>query len=271
MHDLMAEITAYQVPETGIALWFLGQSGFLVKSPGGTVIAIDPYLSDRINGMRPGLDTARQVPLPVRPDALAVDLFLCTHSHADHACPETIAGARRAGTRRFAGPFQALEVFAEAGVPEDERLPTHPKQSFAVGDLTITGTFAVPTDATDLNHMGFVLEAAGGPRVYITGDTAPSPLLRAAKAHAPHVMAVCINGGYGNLSHFEAAELVRDIDPEVALPCHHDMFADNCCPPHLFRASLAILGIADKYRLPRVGEPFLHTLSPSSAEPEIRP
>lgn len=267
----MQEVAGFAVPEDGIALWFLGQSGFLVKSPGGTVIAVDPYLSDRINGMRPGLDTARQVPLPLRPDELAVDLYLCTHSHADHACPETIAGSRRAGTRRFAGPAQALEVFAAAGVPESQRMPTHPKQAFAVGDVTITGTFALPTDATDLNHMGFVLEPAGGPRVYITGDTSPSPLLRAAKIHAPHVMVVCINGGYGNLSHFQAAELVRDIDPEVALPCHFDMFADNSCPPHLFRASLAILDIAGKYRLPQVGRPFVHTLSLSAAEPEHRP
>lgn len=271
MGSLMRDVAALPVPEDGVALWFLGQSGYLVKSPGGTVIAIDPYLSDRINGMRPGLDTARQVPLPLPPDDLGVDLFLCTHSHADHACPETIAGSRRAGTRRFAGPAQALEVFAEAGIPAGERMLTHPKQSFVLGDVTITGTFALPTDTTDLNHMGFVLEVAGGPRVYVTGDTAPSPLLRAAKAHAPHVMAVCINGGYGNLSHFQAAELVRDIDPEVALPCHHDMFADNSCPPHLFRASLAILEIAHKYRLPRVGEPFVHTLSKTSAQPERRP
>jgi len=271
MGSLMKDVAALPVPGDGIALWFLGQSGFLVKSPGGTVVAIDPYLSDRINGRRPGLDTARQVPLPLAPDDLAVDLYLCTHSHADHACPETIAGARRAGTRRFAGPAQALEVFADAGVPDSERTLTYPKQSFVVGDLTITGTFALPTDATDLNHMGFVLEVAGGPRFHHTGDTAPSPLLRAAKTHAPHVMAVCINGGYGNLSHYEAAELVRDIDPEVALPCHFDMFADNSCPPHLFRASLAVLGIAAKYRLPRVGEAYVHTLSGPSAEPENRP
>ncbi|MGX1307564.1 L-ascorbate 6-phosphate lactonase [Amorphus suaedae] len=264
----MKELAALSVPADGVALWPLGQSGYLVKSPGGTVIAIDPYLSDRINGMRPGLDTSRQVPLPMPPDELLVDLYLCTHSHADHACPETIAGSRRAGTRRFAGPAQALEVFAESGVPADERMLTYPKQAFTVGDVTITGTFALPTDATDLNHMGFVLDVAGGPRVYITGDTAPSPLLRAAKVHAPDVMIVCINGGYGNLSHFEAAELVRDIDPQVALPCHHDMFIDNSCPPHLFRASLAILDIADKYRLPRVGEAYVHTLSGPSPEPE---
>jgi len=266
----MKSVRAFPVPPGAIALWFLGQSGFLVKSPGGTLLAIDPYLSDRINGMRDDLDTARQVPVPIDPETLAVDLYLCTHSHADHACPETIAAAWRAGTPRFAGPPQALQVMEAAGVPREARTLAFPKGTIALGDLTVTGTFAMPTDATDLNHMGFVVAVENGPRFYHTGDTAPSPLLRAASEHAPHVMAVCINGGYGNLSHFEAAELVRDIAPDVALPCHFDMFADNACPPHLFRASLTILGAPETYRLPAVGEPFVHSLSDRPAE-DTRP
>jgi L-ascorbate 6-phosphate lactonase len=74
-------------------------------------------------------------------------------------------------------------------------------------------------------------------------------------------MAVCINGGYGNLSHWEAAQLVRDIDPEIAFPCHFDMFPDNGCPPHLFKASLVILGIGEKFRLLDYATPFIYTLT----------
>lgn len=268
---LMDAVAGFDVPARSIAIWFLGQNGWIVKSPGGTVLVIDPYLSDRNNGRRPDLDTARRVPLPLSPDTLRVDLFLCTHSHADHACPETIAASRSAGTCRFAGPPQALEVFTEAGVPESEQELTYPKQVMSIGDLTISGTFALPTDATDLNHMGFVIAVEGGPRFYVTGDTAPSALLRSAKAHRPHLMAVCINGGYGNLSHFEAAELARDIDPEVAFPCHFDMFADNSCPPHLFKASLTVLGVGEKYRLPVVGEAFVYTRTEGPADEDLTP
>lgn len=269
--SLMDAVNGFAVPKGGVTLWFLGQNGWIVKSPGGTTIVVDPYLSDRNNGRRPGLDTARQVPLPLSPETLRVDLYLCTHSHADHACPETIAASRRAGTTLFAGPPQALEVFAEAGIPADARALTYPKQTMSLGDLTIIGTFALPTDATDLNHMGFVIAVDGGPRFWITGDSATSPLLRAAREHAPHLMAVCINGGYGNLSHYEAAELVRDVDPQIALPCHFDMFADNSCPPHLFRASLTVLGIGEKYRLPVVGEPFVYTVSNGAAHKDVAP
>ncbi len=261
MPGLMEEIAKFDVPERGMAIWFLGQNGWIVKSPGGTVIAVDPYLSDAIKGRRPDLDTARQVPVPIPPHRLKVDLYLCTHSHADHACAETIAGSRKAGTRHFAGPVETHPLFARAGVAAEDRHVTYPKQVYVIGDVRITGTFALPTDATDLNHMGFVIAVRGGPRFYITGDSAPSALLRSAKEHAPQIMAVCINGGYGNLSHWEAAELVRDIDPELALPCHFDMFADNSCPPHLFGASLTILGIGEKYRLPGYSEPVVYVLA----------
>lgn len=260
MTDIAEQIQTLDVPPRSIAIWFLGQNGWIVKSPGGVLIAIDPYLSDAISGRRPELDTARKVPLPLPPDRLKVDLFLCTHSHADHADPETIAGAHRAGTRRFAGAAEAVGVFERAGIGEDQRQVIWPNGVLNAGDITITGTFALPTDPTDLNHMGFVISVENGPRFYVTGDSAPSPLLRAAKAHEPHIMAVCINGGYGNLSHWHAAEFVRDINPDIAFPCHFDMFADNSCPPHLFRASLAILGIVEKYRLPGYGAPFIHTL-----------
>jgi L-ascorbate 6-phosphate lactonase len=261
MSQLAEQIAGFKVPGRGIAIWFLGQNGWIVKSPGKTVIAVDPYLSDARKGRRPELDTARRVPIAVPPNELKADLYLCTHSHADHACPETIAGAWDAGTRQFAGPAETQPIFARAGVPERQRLLTFPKQVFSAGDFTITGTFALPTDATDLNHMGFVISVADGPRFYITGDTAPAALLRSAKTHAPHLMAVCINGGYGNLSHWQAAELVRDIDPEIAFPWHFDMFLDNSCPPHLFRASLVILGIGEKYRLLDYSTPFLYTLT----------
>lgn len=260
----MEEVAAFSVPERTMALWFLGQNGWIVKSPGGTVIAIDPYLSDANKGRRPGIDSARQVPIFIAPDELDVDLFLCTHSHIDHACPTTIEGSYKAGTSRFAGPAETQAVFARSGLPESACETTWPAQVFKAGDVTITGTFALATDDTDLNHMGYVIAVDDGPRFYNTGDTAPAALLRSAKKHAPHLMSVCINGGYGNLSHWEAAELVRDIDPEIAFPCHFDMFPDNTCPPHMLRASLTILGIGEKYRLPEYAKPFVYTLADRS-------
>jgi L-ascorbate 6-phosphate lactonase len=253
---LMEEIRLTTVDTGTLALWFLGQNGWMVKSPGGSVVAIDPYLSDSCNPSRRGLDLARQVPLLIAPEDLEADLLVCTHSHRDHADPITLracAGSGRIGG--FVGPGDTHKVFAEAGIAEADRRLSWPNQEIAVGDLRLVGTFALPTDDGDLTHMGFVLTVESGPRLWITGDTAWCDLLAQAGAkHKPDAICLPINGGYANLSHWEAAELVRRVGPRRAIPCHWDMFADNSCDPRMFKASLTVKGVGDAYCPVRHGE-----------------
>jgi len=252
MTGLMAEIQNTRVAKDSLALWFLGQNGWMVKSPGGAVLAIDPYLSDSCNPSRRGLNLARQVPLPLDALALEADLLVCTHSHKDHADPETLECCARSGrVKGFLGPGDTQAVFAAAGIAESDRWLSWPNRETGVGDLTLTGTFALPTDAGDLTHMGFLLQAGNGPRLWITGDTAWCDLLaEAGLKHRPDAICLPINGGYANLSHWEAAELVRRVGPAQAIPCHWDMFADNSCSPHMFEASLTVKGRRDAYRPP---------------------
>lgn len=245
---LMEAVRATTVPRKAFALWFLGQNGWILKAPSGFTMAIDPYCTDSLKGKRSWLDSSRQVPVFVPPEELRVDLVACTHSHTDHADPATLAGCRAAGVTRFLGPAETQAVFARVAIPESDRRLTWPNDVVEYGDLRLTGTFALPTDETDLTHMGFVIEVDEGPRLYVTGDTADTEILHTVRRHAPDVMCACINGGFRNLSHWEAAALVKAVDPKIAIPCHYDMFPDNCCPPHMFRASLAVQGVGDKYR-----------------------
>lgn len=258
MASLMEAIRATKLARRSFALWFLGQNGWVLKSPSGFVMAVDPYLTDACKGRRPYLDQARQVPVLIPPEELRVDLFACTHSHLDHAEPATIKGALAAGTERFLGPGEAVGVFVEAGVPEEACVLTWPNDVKEFADIRLTGTFALPTDHTDLTHMGFVIEVDEGPKLYITGDTAATDLLWTAARHQPDAMAVCINAGFNNLSHWQAAQFVKVVDPELAIPCHYDMFKDNSCSPHMFRASLAIQGIGEKYHEMTYGEPLIY-------------
>ena len=86
--------------------------------------------------------------------------------------------------------------------------------------------------------MGYVFEFGSGPKVYMTGDTDYSELLASAARHSPNLVITCINGGFNNMSHWEAAKLVGQIGPKAAIPCHYDMFPDNAEDPKQFRASL---------------------------------
>jgi L-ascorbate 6-phosphate lactonase len=274
---LMATIQAARVAPATLALWFLGQNGWVVKSPQGFVLAVDPYLSDACHPSRRGLDLRRQVPLPLAPEELEADLVACTHSHRDHADPVTLAalaasgaasGAGSGRARRFLGPAETLAVFAAAGIAAADRTLFWPNAVTAAGDLTLTGTFALPTDTGDLTPLGLAVKAAGGPTVWITGDTAWCDLLAEDGArHRPDVVCVPINGGYANLSHWQAADLVHRVAARTAIPCHWDMFADNSCDPRMFHASLVVKGIGDAYHPLRAGEMLVVECATSRTAP----
>ena len=58
------ELERFCVPPGRITLWWLGQAGFLVKTPAGKLVAIDPYLSNSCQaiGEQLGFDMDRLVP-----------------------------------------------------------------------------------------------------------------------------------------------------------------------------------------------------------------
>ncbi len=238
----MAAIQAYHPGPGKTAIWHLGQNSWILKGENGKTVAVDPYLTDfcasgRTRERKP---KSRILPIFIEPEDLKVDVVLITHSHADHADPFTLERLSIKNSALFLAPWQAIKVLTEAGIPTDRQTLMHPLQTVVVGDtgIEVTGTFAEPTDFTDLNHMGFVVRFPGGRVWYNSGDTAKTELLEHAKAFKPAMMVVCINGGYHNLSHWEAAEICALVQPEVAVPAHYDMMPHNLQSPHMFRKSL---------------------------------
>lgn len=277
--DLVHAFSSAQAPADGFSVWFLGQNSFVLKGSDGFTVAVDPYLSDwcacRGKSVAP-TPKSRRFPPPLRPEELSVDLVLLTHSHCDHADPETLAALAADPRVRVAGPRDAVRVAAEAGFPAERLRTVHAgeelvfvkkKGVLAAAErlrsggtsegLTVLGTFALPTDGTDLNHLGFLLRFASGATFWNTGDSAWCDLLpvlageRVLSAASewrhspvegpagPDVMAVCINAGYGNLSHWDAARLAAAADPRIVVPTHWDLFPHNSLDPEPFRTSLA--------------------------------
>lgn len=253
----MREIREYRVPRGAVGVWWLGQNGFLFKSPEGTIAGVDLYLTNSCDGLVPGMDLSRQVPVLIPPEEIDVDIFTCTHNHQDHTDPETIRGLRNKDAIRFAGPPPSCAVFQAGGVESGRITVSWPLCDLEFKDLRLRGTFALPTDDSDLNHMGFVFRFGGGPRIYVTGDTADHELLASAARFEPDLMITVINGGFNNLSHWEAAGLAAKIKPRAAVPCHYDMFPDNSVSPGQFRAALGLRAPDVRYQELKHGEPFL--------------
>jgi L-ascorbate 6-phosphate lactonase len=241
-------------------MWWLGQSGYIFKSPEGTLASTDLYLTDSCRSLIPDLDLSRRVPVMIEPEDLDVHVFCCTHNHQDHTDPETIRRLRNKDTAAFVGPHPSCRVFRDEGVESGRIVASWPDCELEFGDLKIHGTFALPTDATDLNHMGFVFQFGGGPAIYVTGDTDYSELLFSAGKHQPDLVITVINGGFNNLSHFEAAELCGRLKPKAAIPSHYDMFADNAVDPRQFRASLKLKASGVAYQELAHGQPFVFSI-----------
>ena len=257
---LMQEIRAFPVPKKSVAVWWLGQNGFLFKSPEGTLVSTDMYLTNSCGDFykEAGINLERAVPVLIQPEDLDVDVYTCTHNHMDHTDPETIARLRHKDTGHFVGPHPTCAVYREHKVETGRIVPAWPSCELEFGDVAIHGTFALPTDDTDLNHMGFVFRiGSDGPRIYVTGDTDYSDLLASAARHSPDIMITCINGGFNNLSHFEAAQLASQVKPKVAVPCHYDMFPDNGVDPRQFRASLKMRAPDVAYQQLEHGKPWV--------------
>lgn len=256
---LMHDIRAFPVPNGALGIWWLGQNGFIFKSPEGTLVSTDLYLTDSCAALGAGIgvDLGRAVPVLMPPGEVDVDVFTCTHSHQDHTDPETIRGLRNRDTTMFVGPHPSCAVFRAEGIEEGRIQPAWPQGEIEHRDLRLRGTFALPTDTSDLNHMGFLLQFGDGPKVYITGDTDYTELLEEAAVHKPDLVITVINGGFNNLSHWEAARLVKMIQPRAAIPCHYDMFRTNSVDPRMFEASLKIHGAGASYWELRHGEPNL--------------
>ena len=197
----MRELRSFAVPAGSVALWWLGQGGFVVKSPGGKIVVLDPYLSDSCKavGDHYGYDLDRLVPPPMpAADLVGVDLYAVTHTHQDHLDPETVAAYRSAGGKGpWLAPAETADKMVEWGIPRDEIWMTWPNKSVTLGDLTIRATFAIPNGGDDLTHVGYIFRVQDGPTVYFTGDTSYHEILGIAAAeHKPDILVAVINGGF---------------------------------------------------------------------------
>src|SRR5215210_9585225 len=79
---LIAQIDSLTVPHGQLALWSLGQAGFVIKG-GATIAYIDPYLSDPPTASG---ESRRRFPVPLDPHAAGhAQIVFATHEHGDHA------------------------------------------------------------------------------------------------------------------------------------------------------------------------------------------
>jgi len=254
----LADVSAHR---DGPALWWLGQSGFLVMFRGAGLV-IDPYLSDSLtrkyaNTGKPHVRMSERVVDPARITGIVA--ASSSHNHTDHLDAETLNPLRAANPQMHLVIPEANRVFVAERLGCD---PAWPKgladgQTAKVGPFLFRGV-ASAHEHLDPSFLGYIIEF-GGYRIYHPGDSVVyDGLVEKLRPYPADVALLPINGSAparrvpGNMWGREAAQLARDAGAWMAVPMHYLLFEFNSVEPDEFVTECERLG--QTYRVLRLGE-----------------
>ena len=245
---LLADVAAASDPDR-ICVWWLGQSGFLIKCAGRHLL-IDPYLSDSLTRKYAGTDRphVRMSRRVVDPAALDfVDVAASTHGHTDHLDAETLAPVLAAGAALVCPAAGRALARSRTGREPDVALDWGERATIAGFELE-----AVPAAHPRMvpEYTGYVVRCAGR-RVYHSGDSEVYPGM-AGRVGPVDLALLPINGALANMGGVDAARLARALPAGLAVPCHYDMFEFNTASPDPFAAECERLG--QPFQVLRLGE-----------------
>ncbi len=263
MHDVAREISETIVKPGSVMAWWLSGTGFVLKTPAGTQIYIDPYFSNCVSQI---FGIERAVPPPVSVAAARPDLVIATHWHEDHLDPEGLPILARHSQTRFLCPPSCRSRLLGWLVPGDRVSAFTEGAIHQFRDVKITALPARHVTAIQgwevPDAIGLMIEVEGL-RIYHTGDTEYDLRLRSlAFDHDKpiDVMMTVINGAGGNMNAHEAALLAWHIRPRVVIPMHHILWKDftggeqATLDPVLFSDTYQRLGGVARVHALNVGE-----------------
>jgi len=258
-----------------IALYYLGQLGFLIRFRGKTLL-IDGYLTDYVDRLHTdgGEPWKRRYPAPIFPQALDfVDYVLCTHTHADHTDPDTIAGILSVnGHAHFIGNPTVVRRYAALGVPESRTTVLADDECITLCDgITVKNVPAAheelhPDENGFCRESGFLLQL-GEVLLYHAGDCCPYDGLEARIAGAD-IMILPVNGRdyyrryemdiIGNFDCREAVTIAQRANADLLIPAHIDLYEKNALSAAVFVDAVDTFNPEQKYHIFRPGERYIY-------------
>ncbi|ADB63198.1 Zn-dependent hydrolase of the beta-lactamase fold-like protein (plasmid) [Haloterrigena turkmenica DSM 5511] len=223
----------------GVAVWYLGCNGFVLKGRGGTTIFIDPYL-----GLGDPPRIIRMIPVPFESDDVrSADAILATHEHVDHVHGPSQAPILANTGASFYGPDDAVaiarddEAWPDAYDVSDEQLVEVAEgDSFDVGEFEIHVEPAYDPDAS--HPVSYVVEHEGG-TFFHGGDSRPADSFADIGERFDIDLGVLAFGTVGVMPHRETGtptvtkwyndenqliEAASDLRLDRLLPSHWDMW-----------------------------------------------
>lgn len=249
-------------------LWWLGQSGYLIQWQGRHLL-LDPYLSDSLTKKYAGTNKphVRMTERLIAPERLDfVDAVASSHNHTDHLDGETLIPLLKANPNltviasRANVDFAAerLRVMPERLTPiraDDEPIELDPFTFHAIPSAHET---LEQDENGDHRFIGLFIQV-GKWTIYHSGDCVLyDGLIERLKKWRIDLALLPINGRdpargvAGNFTSEEAAQLGKEINAGLVVPCHYEMFEFNTVSPEGFVK--AAEKIRQNYRLLKCGE-----------------
>lgn len=205
----------------GVTITWLGHGTFLLESPGGKRILIDPWIEGN-----PKFPDGWQARLTEGVDAIAL-----THGHFDHV-NDVIGVAQQTGAPVLC-IFDMTGWLQKQGLPEDQLMGFNMGGTVEAAGVRFTMTPAVHSSSNNDSAgniiylgqpAGYVLEFEDGTVIYHTGDTAVFGDMKIiGELYAPDIAILPI-GGWFTMGPKQAAYAARLIGARQVIPEHYGTF-----------------------------------------------
>ena len=174
-------------------------------------------------------------PFKIDDETHDADFILITHDHYDHFSSEDIAKVKKDDTVLVVPEKMEAKAVKESGIKEIETVK--PGTYHEIGNLELETIPAYnllkPFHPKAAGWVGYILKI-NGKRIYIAGDTDAT---KEAKEVICDIALVPIGGTY-TMDAKKAAELVNEINPEVAIPTHYGSIVGKLSDAKVFAANV---------------------------------
>ena len=172
-------------------------------------------------------------PFKIREETFDADIIAITHSHYDHFSEEDINKIKNEKTKILV-TNDLYKRTLELGFEKENITVVIANSSYKILDIEINTILAYNINKKfhprQNNWVGYILNIEGK-RIYVAGDTDATEENKKVECD----IALVPVGGTYTMTYNEAAELINNIKPQIAIPMHYGEIVGNKDDGNKFR------------------------------------